>query len=166
MKFEFPSNKQDAFNRVWQYFIVEKNPPGIQKSHCSYRTVNGDACGVGVLLPNESLPRFHKEGKVLNWGIERLLECSKHRQGTYELDGLDGIARLSEIVGEALLNDLQDCHDVAAAKLIGSICIDGEDIRRYPDNPDYSEFTRVLRDGLAEIARYHGLNVPENSNAD
>ena len=52
-----PENKQDAFNRVWQHFIVEKHDQCavIRDSNipkCLYRK-DGNGCAVGCMMPDE-----------------------------------------------------------------------------------------------------------------
>lgn len=45
---------QTAFNRVWQWFIVEEKPPGSARGFCTYfDPVTGVRCAVGCLLPPE-----------------------------------------------------------------------------------------------------------------
>lgn len=52
---------QEAFDKVWQFFIVEKNPQSFENSAdnlvfgaaCAYRGQNGSKCAVGCLIPDE-----------------------------------------------------------------------------------------------------------------
>ena len=43
---------QEALNKVWDYFVVQGNPPSYDGSSCFYR-LNGKRCAVGVLIPDE-----------------------------------------------------------------------------------------------------------------
>lgn len=45
----------EAFNCVWQYFIVERHPQAIDPTtrRCCYRTSDGNKCAAGCLIPDE-----------------------------------------------------------------------------------------------------------------
>lgn len=46
---------QEAFNRVWDHFVVKKGKPSMSKDgNCKYRGPNGAKCAVGVLIPDEA----------------------------------------------------------------------------------------------------------------
>jgi hypothetical protein len=45
--------KQEMFNKVWDWFIVKKNPPGYDNGKCTYRGENGKKCAFGVLIPDD-----------------------------------------------------------------------------------------------------------------
>lgn len=54
---EYPTSKQDALNRVWQWFVVEKHPPGVDEhGGCVYRGPGGCMCGIGVMVPDADTP--------------------------------------------------------------------------------------------------------------
>ena len=48
---------QEAFNKVWDHFIVKKGPPSIawdgEAHRCFYRMGNGAKCAVGVLISDD-----------------------------------------------------------------------------------------------------------------
>lgn len=50
-------DKQEAFNKVWQHFVVEKQPPGRSVTDvygsCSYCTPEGHRCAIGALVTEE-----------------------------------------------------------------------------------------------------------------
>lgn len=49
-----PHSNQDAFNRVWQHFIVEKNPRCVTPNTktCIYRNETGkNGCAAGIMIP-------------------------------------------------------------------------------------------------------------------
>lgn len=51
-----PASNQDAFDRVWQHFIVEGNPRCVDLGGgsfvCVYRNPSGNGCAVGCMLPD------------------------------------------------------------------------------------------------------------------
>ncbi len=92
-----PTN-QELFDRVWQYFVVEGNPPGLTESGgCRLRVPKTKArCAIGLLIPD----------KLYSWPMEAYTACSL----------LERNPELSIHLGEdaAFLNSLQAAHDVAA----------------------------------------------------
>ncbi len=45
---------QDAFNIVWEHFVVKGNPPSRSELYgCAYRGENGERCAAGLLIPDE-----------------------------------------------------------------------------------------------------------------
>jgi hypothetical protein len=48
-------NEQEAFNEIWDHFIVKGSPPGAQpgRSSCRLRTTDGKCCHLGKLIPDE-----------------------------------------------------------------------------------------------------------------
>jgi hypothetical protein len=45
---------QECFNKVWDWFVVNKNPQSIKDNVCQYRGPNGAKCAAGVLMPDEN----------------------------------------------------------------------------------------------------------------
>lgn len=45
--------KQEAFDIVWQAFVVEKRPQSVWSGHCRYRGPNGMKCAAGLLMADE-----------------------------------------------------------------------------------------------------------------
>lgn len=49
-----PRSNQEAFNNVWQHFIVENHPQArTEQGYCRYRTSNGLACAIGCQVPDK-----------------------------------------------------------------------------------------------------------------
>ena len=44
--------QQDAFNKVWDWFVVQKHPPSRYDGPCAYRGKNGNRCAIGLLIPD------------------------------------------------------------------------------------------------------------------
>jgi hypothetical protein len=58
---------QEVFDKVWNHFIVEKNPRSISKYGivCAYRGGAGAKCAFGLFIPDEEyLPEM--EGKLVH----------------------------------------------------------------------------------------------------
>jgi len=86
---------QEAINRVYQYFIVEKHPQANEKDFgCMYTTSKGNHCAIGCLIPEDVLILHdaninHGDGwKSLPLTITAMLPGNEH-----------------------LLTDLQEWHD-------------------------------------------------------
>lgn len=46
--------EQEVFNKVWDYFVRNKNPPGLSSTkQCAYRGESGTKCAIGVLIPDD-----------------------------------------------------------------------------------------------------------------
>lgn len=89
---------QEAFNKVWDHFVVKKNGPSVDGSGtCKYRGRNGTKCAIGVLIPDEAYePQMDYGGLKL----ERIISMyPKFREA------LKG-------VGRDFLCDLQATHDM------------------------------------------------------
>lgn len=47
-------NYQEAFNKVWDRFVVHDSPRGLDEyNNYSYRGLNGSRCAVGMFIPDE-----------------------------------------------------------------------------------------------------------------
>lgn len=91
-----PMSNQEAFNNVWQHFIVERNPRCIGDSGmCLYRSYdNTNGCAIGCQLPDELVP-------PINGGyMSVLLGCPQLRD-------------YFRFVIRECGDDLQLCHDQA-----------------------------------------------------
>jgi len=53
---------QQAFNKIWNHFIVNKGKKSSEGSYCKYRDGAGNKCAVGVLIP-DNLYDKNLEGK-------------------------------------------------------------------------------------------------------
>lgn len=45
--------KQEAFDRVWEHFIVDGQPLSRVGGRCYYRSPFGAKCAIGLLIPDE-----------------------------------------------------------------------------------------------------------------
>lgn len=43
---------QPAFDKIWDWFVVQKKPRSTSDHACAYRGANGARCPVGLLLPD------------------------------------------------------------------------------------------------------------------
>lgn len=85
--------EQEAFDKVWKYFLIEKHNYSFDGDSCYFRSPGGEKCAVGVLIPDEEY-NYNFEIR----GLDRVIgDCPS-------LAGLEF----------DFLNNLQDCHDDAA----------------------------------------------------
>lgn len=90
-----PYTLQEAFNRIWKFFIVEKHPQSADESFCRYRSKDS-ACAVGCLIPDS----------------RQIAQCEG--EGVSYLIGQVPLARkLLQKVDMGLLTQLQSIHDNA-----------------------------------------------------
>jgi hypothetical protein len=90
---------QEAFNEVWNWFVVEKHPKSVGEpgsryvlgNDCKYRGPNGNKCAIGVLIPDELYDEEWDGGRGANLREIQLEEWKN----------LDW----------ALLKEMQECHD-------------------------------------------------------
>ena len=55
---------QEAFDEVWNWFVVNKNPQALSDKYlCVYRGLGNTKCAAGVLIPDE---RYNTEWDDLN----------------------------------------------------------------------------------------------------
>lgn len=63
-----PINNQDAFDRVWETFVVKGAPPcavmdDIGTTQCLYR--NGEhGCHIGIMIPDQMVQELELEGDI------------------------------------------------------------------------------------------------------
>ena len=65
---------QSAFNKVWQWFVIERHGQFICKLYLmrtKYRGHNGLKCPVGVLIPDEEY-KHEMEGALPGGGFEKI----------------------------------------------------------------------------------------------
>jgi len=73
-------NIQEAFNKVWDWFIVQKNPPGILGlTKCRLRGDNGSKCALGVLIPDSSYDSSMESDPVISARL--FLRCESKVKG-------------------------------------------------------------------------------------
>lgn len=127
------SGKQDALNRLWDWFVVQKQPPGTADTgFCAYRGPGGCRCGIGLLIPDAEYPA---EGIV--GAINELLD------GGAEDHEKPAVAKLFERAEQdpAFLLSVQHAHDDAQGE--------GDD-----------EFYPVVEQNLRKLAETHYLAIP------
>lgn len=71
-----PLTLQEAFNQVWDWFVVQGNPQSTTdhgEPICQYRGPNGAKCAAGVLLTDEEYkPSMEGSSFQANeWGLHR-----------------------------------------------------------------------------------------------
>ena len=126
---------QEAFNTVWQHFVVEKNPPATfitddGRVRCRYRDSDGNRCAAGVLIPDHLFNEL-MEGQ----SISSLLY------------GYPEVRRLLHEVPPHFLARLQGCHDSVAIALSGL-------------EVDRQIFTQRIETALQKLADEYALEVP------
>lgn len=132
-----PQSNQDAFNRVWQHFIVEKNPRSVQihddgNPRCLYRTimdggkVNG--CAIGCMMADK-----HYQREFENQSAESI---TKLLTG----NGTPEVREWFTLCDTDFLRDIQLAHDNVNSERI-----------------DYFETS------LRIVADEHKLTVPEKA---
>lgn len=97
-------NNQEAFDKVWQHFLVEKNPPGynVEQGLCHYVTETGARCAIGCLVSPEEA---------------RKLEDASEEKGGAAFSGLidnDLLPESLQDLDRDLGSALQVAHDDAA----------------------------------------------------
>jgi hypothetical protein len=91
------SSEQEAFNKVWDWFVVQRKPAGMGKDNVyMYRCRDGSRCAVGVLIPDDEYsPTMEPEPAIALRNTIPALYC---------------------IPGH-FLNTLQGIHDEAASQI-------------------------------------------------
>jgi hypothetical protein len=91
-------NEQEAFNEIWDHFIVKGSPPGNDEgdTFCCLRTRKGNCCHVGRLIPDEQ----YNEG----------LECA----ATDPFSLMAKVPILQHLSKE-FLDEIREAHDEAAS---------------------------------------------------
>lgn len=105
-------NHQEIFDKVWDHFIVKRNPPSLAEDtealrsgavQCLYRGPNGERCAIGLLIPDEVYtPNMEKAsiGDLIDSGTSHI--PGEERAKLFDLfDGVDF----------EFLADIQNAHD-------------------------------------------------------
>lgn len=144
--------KQEILNKVWDYFITQKNPQSLNTEadstspNCMYRTPTGNRCAVGVLIPDEN---YHPELEQLGGVGCIIMKIREHNKtadfGTpiyYEaVERLGDALRADLLEHESFLISLQSAHDTTPL-------------------PNET-FEDMLRARLVKIANVYELEVPQ-----
>jgi L-lactate utilization protein LutB len=139
-------NQQEAFDKLWNHFVVKggkqslESPTKAKKNdnedhvpYCLYRGAGGARCAVGVLLTDDVIEAMKKKFPK-NWNSqesEKLMSMPSVKKLFKEMDD-----------AEAFLGDAQSVHDkqgVAPAR-----------------------FTAHMRTGLKRLAATWKLTVPKS----
>lgn len=127
--------RQDAFNIVWNHFVVNKGKPSVDRDSisCLYRGEAGAKCAIGVLLPDKN--------------YEKSLEGEELEFVASLIPGL----RVKENLG--FLRQLQQAHDDASDKN------DGIADAKY-EIADVKTFRKNIKVKLTELAENWKLKIP------
>jgi len=95
-----PRNNQQAFNRVWRYFIIDGHNQCMSESRkegCAYRgDKRGEGCAVGCMMPNRmanEADKYDASGILTIW------------------DKMPSVGKWFYKVDKDLLDSLQTAHD-------------------------------------------------------
>lgn len=93
---------QEAFDKVWKWFIVDRNPRAVNGNICRYRTAGEipAKCAVGCLIPDE-LYRPRMECRSVQRIISEYVELANFFNG----------------VSQDMLSQLQRGHDDAGNEI-------------------------------------------------
>lgn len=108
-----PKSNQEAFDRVWQRFVVEGAPRAVRTDgFCVYRTADGThGCAIGCQLP-DALYKPDLEGYGVLGLFDRASAIKEHFAATsYEF-----------------LTELQEAHDCALPRFAGAAKNDPADL--------------------------------------
>lgn len=106
-----PQSNQDAFNNVWQHFIVEGNKPAIDAGGaCVYRGTEGKMCAIGCQLADDVYdPMLERKtfmdisdvaaGKPPAYGVELDTEVAIRFMGYFSM------------VTPKFMDNMQEIHD-------------------------------------------------------
>lgn len=131
-----PMSNQEAFDRVWQRFVVEKAPIASTGIACRYRLGDSHGCAIGVQLPDDLyIPSFEGASAF------QLLMVARPFNGFQYMpeEEVNRVRRHFDRVAPALLEALQTAHDR----------------EKYSMQPD-----RGLAVSLRNIADDFGLHIP------
>lgn len=88
---------QEAFDKIWDWFVVQGHGPSYNDGMCGYRGDRGCKCNIGVLIP-DSFDCRGIEGMDV-WNAATIYPKLKDYLPMASL---------------AIIKDLQGCHDSAA----------------------------------------------------
>ena len=157
---------QEAFNKVWDYFVTKRNPPAVEvnavtgDSVCRYRSAVGP-CAVGVLIPDEGYSEWFECNPV-----HTVLSMVRNRH-----EGLtdDQAEKMKEALGglsPRFLQNLQSRHDAFAYLMCKPVFAQlspfGQRSLRYitetyGERPD---FWAYFRGEMIKLAAEFDLKVP------
>lgn len=106
--------RQEVFNKVWDWFIVQKNPQSVdyEEEDCKYRIFKEDKtlkCAIGCLIPDDLYEPKMDEGAGYN--CKSLLLIYPTLKKTLDIKDEDF----------EFLSDLQTAHDYDFHRLEGQL---------------------------------------------
>jgi hypothetical protein len=107
------NTKQEVFNKVWQHFVIDKNPKSVDPitGHCKYYSESG-GCAVGCLIDDDKVKK--------QW--DALIGETSIGQVAHKYPEI-----IDNIIGPSIeitfLADLQKCHDAHFGEIEGSFVI-------------------------------------------
>lgn len=137
-----PLTKQEVFNTVWQYFVIEGHAQSVGPSSlcfpytisCVYKAED-TKCAIGIFIPDEEYSTALEED-----ALSDVIEACPTTK-----------VLLEDVRGE-FLSSLQQAHDTAA-----------QDLYKYTNSG--REYVPLgLEPRLRLFARNHGLEIPEGDN--
>lgn len=141
---------QEAFDRVWQWFVVDKNNPSIDPGTrmCVYRGPDGTRCALGVLLPDD-LYSPHLEGLNARTMFSGFF-LNEDESDTIAVAVKPVTAWLNTELADndRLVVALQKAHDMAANNGLSP-------------TPPLEVFHRELEMRLRDLALSYRLQVPQ-----
>jgi hypothetical protein len=136
-------NKQEMFDKVWDWFVTNKNAPSISLTKaietCMYRGPNGTKCAFGVLIPDDVANSEFVE-EFNSYSSEFVIERNETLKIMFSGE-------------ERFICTLQDAHDVAAQRSIDT----SDGINR---TINLEVFTKRITHRLTEIAESFKLQIP------
>lgn len=136
------SQHQADFDKVWNHFVVEKNPPSVEEDDitCLYRGPNGSRCAVGVLLPDE-VYQPTLEGVSLK-DLDPNVCVASEFAAWIRSHGLTFLGQLQQAHDQAVLSQM--AHNMAGHSVL-------------TPGRFHEEIERLLR----EVAADFGCEIPE-----
>ena len=105
-----PLTLQEIFDRIWEHFIVQKNPRSMQGTNCVYQDGEGAGCAIGIFILDHEYD-VSLEGKPLPHMISFTPETKLL---------LVGSEKSSRVLRLTQLSELQRAHD--NAERVGFYC--------------------------------------------
>lgn len=103
-------NNQEAFDIVWDHFIIKGNAKSMNTNCCVYRSEDGNKCAFGLLIPEEFYSRRF-EGNVAS----QILSMNHDTHDKFfDVSVVDLAIKIQEhLVGvdRSLIIALQNAHD-------------------------------------------------------
>lgn len=131
-------NTQEAFNKIYAYYVFDKNPPGWDGNRCTYRGPSGEKCAVGVLMSDEdyeALEEEHLRRKA------QPMYSSAYSLLTKNVVAITRALSLPSLEGYSLgfLKAMQEVHDEAC---------------------DKTDFLKHFKLGMEKLADLNNLTIP------